>query len=72
MRDFALGLGRTYAAALLARHAAHRIATKDDDRAVQVAQRYADRWLRGPVLVTPNGQGPSSRPVSAERAVAGG
>ncbi len=43
-----------------------------DDRAVQVAQRYADRWLRGPVLVTPNGQGPSSRPVSAERAVAGG
>jgi alkylation response protein AidB-like acyl-CoA dehydrogenase len=71
MRDFALGLGRAYAAALLARHAAHRLATRDDDRAAQVAQRYADRWLRAPAPATANGRGPS-RPALAERAVAGG
>jgi alkylation response protein AidB-like acyl-CoA dehydrogenase len=45
MRDFALSLGRTYAAALLTRHAAHRHASQNDDRAAQVAHRYADRWL---------------------------
>jgi acyl-CoA dehydrogenase len=47
MREFALSLGRTYAAALLAGHAAHRWATRDDDRAAQAARRYAGRWLAG-------------------------
>jgi alkylation response protein AidB-like acyl-CoA dehydrogenase len=72
MRDFALRLGRTYAAALLARHAAHRRATHDDDRAAQVARHYAGRWLRGSAPVATDGQGPSSRPALAERVVAGG
>jgi alkylation response protein AidB-like acyl-CoA dehydrogenase len=47
IRGFALSLGRTYAAALLAGHAAHRLATRDDDRAAQAAHRYASRWLGG-------------------------
>ena len=52
MRDFALRLGRTCAAALLAEHAAHRLAKADDDRAARVCQLYVDRWLtgRGPVV----------------------
>jgi len=72
MRDFALSLGRTYAAALLVRHAAHRRATFDDDRAAQVAHRYAERWLRGSAPVAVNGRSPSSRPALAERVVTGG
>jgi acyl-CoA dehydrogenase len=47
LREFALRLGRTYAAALLAQHAAHRRLHRDDGRAAQVARRHADRWLRG-------------------------
>jgi acyl-CoA dehydrogenase len=47
MRAFALRLGRTYAAALLARHATHRRLHAGDDRAARAAGRYADRWLRG-------------------------
>jgi acyl-CoA dehydrogenase len=50
LREFALRLGRTYAAALLARHAAHRRAVHGDDRAAGVARRYAERWLRGSAL----------------------
>jgi acyl-CoA dehydrogenase len=46
LRDFAFRLGRTYAAALLVHHAAHRRARHGDDRAVGVARRYAERWLR--------------------------
>jgi hypothetical protein len=69
MRHFALTLGRTYAAALLACHAAHRRATKDDARAVHVARRYADRWLRGSAPVGADVQGPSSRPAQADRVV---
>jgi len=46
MRDFALRLGRTCAAALLAHHAAHRRAHRGDDRAAQVAHCYAERRLR--------------------------
>jgi alkylation response protein AidB-like acyl-CoA dehydrogenase len=69
MRDFALTLGRTYAAALLACHAAHRRATKDDARAVHVARRYADRWLRGSAPVVADVRGPSSRPSQADRVV---
>jgi acyl-CoA dehydrogenase len=45
MRAFALRLGRTCAASLLAEHAAHRIAEHRDDRAGGVASRYAERWL---------------------------
>jgi len=55
LREFAFRLGRTYAAALLARHAAHRRARHGDDRAAGVAQRYAERWLGGsasPALLT--------------------
>jgi len=55
MRDFAFRLGRTYAAALLAHHAAHRRARHADDRAAGVARRYAERWLGGsasPALLT--------------------
>jgi acyl-CoA dehydrogenase len=48
MRGFALRLGRTYAAALLARHAAHRLLHRGDDRAAQVARRHAERWLQEP------------------------
>jgi acyl-CoA dehydrogenase len=48
LREFALQLGRTYAAALLADHAAHRRAQHGDDRAAQVARCYAERWLQGP------------------------
>jgi hypothetical protein len=69
MRGFALRLGRTYAAALLAQHAAHRLATYKDDRAAQVARRYAERWLAGPAGATADGQGPSPGPALAERAV---
>jgi acyl-CoA dehydrogenase len=47
LRGFAFGLGRTYAAALLARHAAHRLTSHGDDRAARVARRYAERWLGG-------------------------
>jgi alkylation response protein AidB-like acyl-CoA dehydrogenase len=47
MRQFALRLGRTCAAGLLAAHAAHRLARHGDDRAAIVAGRYADRWLAG-------------------------
>jgi acyl-CoA dehydrogenase len=49
LRDFALRLGRTCAAALLARHAAHRRARHGDDRATRVAHRYAERRLRAAV-----------------------
>jgi len=55
LRELAFRLGRTYAAALLARHAAHRRARHGDDRAAGVAQRYAERWLGGspsPALLT--------------------
>jgi acyl-CoA dehydrogenase len=54
LRDFAFRLGRTYAAALLVHHAAHRRALYGDDRAAGVAQRYAERWLRDmtPVALT--------------------
>ena len=48
LRGFALRLGRTYAAALLARHAAHRRLRRGDDRAAQVARRHAERWLQEP------------------------
>jgi acyl-CoA dehydrogenase len=48
MREFALRLGRTYAAALLAQHATHRRLHRGDDRAAQVARRHAERWLREP------------------------
>jgi acyl-CoA dehydrogenase len=47
LREFAFRLGRSYAAALLAGHAAHRRARHGDDRAAGVARRYAERWLRG-------------------------
>jgi acyl-CoA dehydrogenase len=53
LREFAFRLGRTYAAALLARHAAHRRVRHGDDRAAGVARRYAERWLRGSTLVAP-------------------
>jgi acyl-CoA dehydrogenase len=55
MRGFALRLGRTCAASLLAAHAAHRLARHGDDRAAIVAGRYADRWLAGgaPAIPTP-------------------
>jgi len=43
LREFALRLGRTYAAALLARHAADRRSR----RAAGVAHCYAERWLGG-------------------------
>jgi acyl-CoA dehydrogenase len=72
MREFALRLGRTYAAALLARHAAHRGVNQHDDRAAQVARRYAERWLGGSALAAVDGQGRSSRPALAERAVTDG
>jgi acyl-CoA dehydrogenase len=72
LREFALRLGRTYAAALLARHAAHRRLHAGDDRAAQVAQCYADRWLRGSTLVAADGRRRSSRRPLAERLVAGG
>jgi acyl-CoA dehydrogenase len=55
LRELALRLGRTYAAALLDRHAAHRHARHGDDRAAGVARRYAERWLGGsasPALLT--------------------
>jgi acyl-CoA dehydrogenase-like protein len=55
LREVALWLGRTYAAALLARHAAHRHERHGDDRAAGVARRYAERWLGGsaaPALLT--------------------
>jgi alkylation response protein AidB-like acyl-CoA dehydrogenase len=47
LREVALRLGRTYAAALLARHAAHRRERHGDERAAGVARRYAERWLGG-------------------------
>ncbi len=47
MRGFALRLGRTCAASLLAGHAAHRLERYRDDRGVHVASRYAERWLTG-------------------------
>jgi acyl-CoA dehydrogenase len=53
LREFALRLGRTYAAALLARHAAHRRVRHGDDRAAGIANRYAERWLRGSASVAP-------------------
>lgn len=46
MRRYAMALGRTYAAALLVEHAAHRLAKHDDDRAARVAEAYSHRWLR--------------------------
>jgi acyl-CoA dehydrogenase len=70
MREFALRLGRTYAAALLARHAAHRHASNHDDRAALVARRYAERWLQGPVTV--DGRGTAAAAALADRAVTGG
>jgi acyl-CoA dehydrogenase len=45
MRGFALRLGRTCAAALLAEHAARRLAHHHDGRAAGAASRYAERWL---------------------------
>ncbi len=45
LRSFALRLGRTCAAGLLASHAAHRLAHHGDPRAARVAARYANRWL---------------------------
>jgi alkylation response protein AidB-like acyl-CoA dehydrogenase len=72
MRDVALRLGRTYAAALLARHAAHRRAHHGDDRAAQVARCYAERWLAGAATVAADGQHRPSRPPLAERVVARG
>jgi acyl-CoA dehydrogenase len=69
MRGFALRLGRTYAAALLAQHAARRRASHGDDRAAQVARRYAERWLAAPAVAAVDGRGPSSGPALAERAV---
>jgi acyl-CoA dehydrogenase len=73
MREFALRLGRTYAAALLASQAADRLATRDDDdRAAQVARCYAERWLREPAPAGTDGQGPPARPALAERVVAAG
>jgi hypothetical protein len=53
LREFALLLGRTYAAALLARHATDRRAVHGDDRATGVARRYAERWLRASTLAAP-------------------
>jgi acyl-CoA dehydrogenase len=58
MRDFALRLGRTCAAGLLAEHAAQRLAgDPHHDRAARVARRYAERWLAtaAPVAPTPEG-----------------
>jgi alkylation response protein AidB-like acyl-CoA dehydrogenase len=56
LRGFALRLGRTYAAGLLAAHAAHRLARHGDERAAGVAGRYAERWLTipPPPLPTPD------------------
>jgi hypothetical protein len=71
MRGFALRLGRSCAAALLAQHAALRRASHGDDRAAQVARRYAERWLAGPAGATADGRGSSPRPALAERAVLG-
>jgi len=56
MRDFALRLGRTYAAVLLARHAAYRRSHQGDDRAAQVAHHYAERWLWGIETAAASGQ----------------
>ena len=53
LREFAFRLGRTYAAALLARHGAHRHARHGDDRAAGVARRYAERWLGGAASPAP-------------------
>ncbi len=54
MRDFALRLGRTCAAGLLAGHAAQRLAgNAHDDRGARVARRYAERWLAAAVPVLP-------------------
>jgi acyl-CoA dehydrogenase len=72
MREFALRLGRTYAAALLAHHAAHRRASHGEDRAAQVARRYAERWLAAHAVATVDGRGRSSGSALAERAVPGG
>jgi hypothetical protein len=54
MREFALRLGRGYAAALLARHAAHRRALGDGERAARAAGRYARRWLDAAPLWPPD------------------
>ena len=53
LRGFALRLGRTYAAGLLAAHAAHRLARHGDERAAGVAGRYAERWLTIPPAPMP-------------------
>lgn len=53
LRGFAMRFGRAYAAALLVAHAAHRLARHGDQRAAQVAGRYADRWLGGPPPASP-------------------
>jgi len=53
LRGFALRLGRTYAAGLLAAHAAHRLRRHGDGRAARVAARYAGRWLATPPPALP-------------------
>jgi acyl-CoA dehydrogenase len=56
LRGFALRLGRTAAAALLAGHAVQRIARHGDQRAARVAGRYAGRWLSGPPAPLPSAE----------------
>jgi alkylation response protein AidB-like acyl-CoA dehydrogenase len=53
LRGFALRLGRTTAAVLLAAHAAHRLARHGDRRAALAAARYAERWLSAPPAPAP-------------------
>jgi acyl-CoA dehydrogenase len=55
MREFALQLGRTCAAGLLAVHAAQRLARHaHDERALRVARRYAERWLTATLPAPPS------------------
>ncbi len=67
MREFALQLGRTCAAGLLAVHAAQRL-TGDahDERAMRVARRYAERWLTA-ILPAP----PSADRLAESRSLLG-
>lgn len=55
MRGFALQLGRTCAAGLLAAHAAQRLGQDEhDQRAARVARRYAERWLTATLPAAPS------------------
>jgi acyl-CoA dehydrogenase len=57
MRGFALRLGRTCAAGLLAGHAAQRLAADaHDHRAAGVAGRYAERWLASATPTMPTAE----------------